>query len=631
MSNTKAKRSLQQKVSLRLSLAMAVFIAVVFLILRAVVTPAFEKLELTAAHTDLIRAEQAIQTDIDNLRAVTLDWGPWDDIHEYVAGRNPGFRKSNLDRPTLTNLGLDMMAIYELGGRLKWGQLLVDGEEVPLSELELLGAEDPASRLLTEHAEADHSTVGIVRTALGPLLISSQPILRSDSSGPVAGAIVMGQFLDATRIARLSERTEVDISGVLVDTYVKEGERKLSDIPVGELPVRMTDEIVTNCIVLADILGNPYFLVSSRTPRNITWLGRQTINAALTFLAVAGVVLVIVLWWFMKGTIIRPIQQLTVHMDKIRKSGDLSDNLDLNSDDEIGLLAAQYDRLNSEVHDTRAALLQQSFKAGKADTAAEVLHNIRNAMTPMINGLDRIGKAFKVTDGLHVKQAVEQLSNADCDPDKAGKYVQYLDASFDHVVTVHAEAMDDLRIVASQARQVEGILSDQEKFANVAPIAESLVVDEVIEEAAMVIFRDAPTKIDIELDDGLTAYRVRAHRVGLLQVLSNLMLNACESIERAQSVKGRISLSARNTVVDDTEMVQLTVSDNGTGFDEDVRNRIFQRGFTSKSDGDFTGLGLHWCANAVAGMGGRIFADSEGEGCGAEFHVLLPAAQGVSA
>lgn len=628
MSNTKAKRSLQRKVSLRLSLAMTVFIAVVFLILRAVVTPAFEELELSAAHTDLIRAEQAIQTDIDNLLAVTLDWGPWDDIYEYVAGRNTGFRKSNLDRPTLTNLGLDMMAVYELGSRLKWSQLLVDGEEVPLSELELLGAEDPASRLLTEHATADHNTVGIVRTALGPLLISSQPILHSDSSGPVAGAVVMGQFLDATRIARLSERTEVDISGVLVDAYVVEGERELSDIAVGELPVRMTDEIITNRVVLADILGNPYFLVSSKTPRDITWLGRQTINAALSFLAVAGLVLVIVLWWFMKGTIIRPIQQLTGHMDKIRESGDLSDNLDLNSDDEIGLLADQYDRLNSEVHETRAALLHQSFKAGKADTAAEVLHNIRNAMTPMINGLDRIGQVFKVTDGLHVKEAVEQLSNADRDPDKAGKYVEYLDASFDRIVAVHAEATDDLRIVASQARQVEGILSDQEKFTNVSPVAESLVVDEVIEEAALVIPRDAPTEIDIELDDGLTAYRVRAHRSGLLQVLGNLMLNAYESIERAKSAKGRISLSARNTVVDDTEMVQLTVRDNGTGFEEDVRNRIFQRGFTSKSKGDTTGLGLHWCANAVASMGGRIFADSQGEGCGAEFHVLLPAAQG---
>jgi signal transduction histidine kinase len=112
-------------------------------------------------------------------------------------------------------------------------------------------------------------------------------------------------------------------------------------------------------------------------------------------------------------------------------------------------------------------------------------------------------------------------------------------------------------------------------------------------------------------------------------VLSNLILNAYESIQRAGTQNGRISLSASDTVIDDAKMVQLTVRDNGTGFEEDVRNKVFQRGYTSKGAGDTTGLGLHWCANAVASMGGRIFADSEGEGRGAEFHVLLPAAQGA--
>ena len=73
-------------------------------------------------------------------------------------------------------------------------------------------------------------------------------------------------------------------------------------------------------------------------------------------------------------------------------------------------------------------------------------------------------------------------------------------------------------------------------------------------------------------------------------------------------------------------MVRLTVRDNGSGFDAALAERLFQRGFTSKAGGDTSGLGLHWCANAVAGMGGRILAESRGAGQGAEFHILLPAA-----
>jgi signal transduction histidine kinase len=72
-------------------------------------------------------------------------------------------------------------------------------------------------------------------------------------------------------------------------------------------------------------------------------------------------------------------------------------------------------------------------------------------------------------------------------------------------------------------------------------------------------------------------------------------------------------------------MVRLIVSDTGCGFDENFGKKIFQRGFSSKQD-HLSGLGLHWCANAVVGMGGRILAESRGPGQGAEFHVLLPAA-----
>jgi two-component system NtrC family sensor kinase len=608
---------------------MTLFIAGVFVILKTVITPAFEELELEAAHSDLVRADQAIQNDIDNLAGVALDWASWNDMYEYVSGRNPGFRNSNLDQTTLDNLGLDMMAVYDYAGSLRWGRLMFEGSEVPLEQLALLSADSPAYRIITEHATPEDGIAGIVDTALGPMIVNSRPILRNDNSGPVAGTLIMAQFLDGARLARLRERTEVDMIWMLVEQYVIEGERELSDIPIGELPVRLADNVVTNCIVRADILGNPYLLISSKTPRAITFLGSQTVGAAMLFLVTAGVLIMVLLWWFMKRTIVEPIDALVEHISRIRKSGDLSDKLALESDDEIGMLAEQYDMLNSEVHATRGALLRQSYKAGKADTAAEVLHNVRNAMTPMINGLDRVRKAFRVTDELHVDEAIEQLSEPECDPDKAGKLVQYLEASFKRIAEVNDEANSDLNIVASQARQIEGILWDQEKFTKAEPVSESLVVDEILEEAAMVLPKDSPTEVEVELEGELSKFRVVAQRIGLLQVLSNLILNAYESIQRAGVHQGKISLSATDKVVDDAPMVQLTVRDNGTGFAEETRDRVFQRGFSSKSESDTTGLGLHWCANAVSSMGGRILADSNGNGHGAEFHVLLPAAKGA--
>jgi len=615
---------LQTKVSLTLAVVIAMFIVASWVILRQIILPAFDDLELSAAESDLTRAEMSLQTDLDNLEAVTADWAPWDDIHDYVRGENPGFKRSNLVRPTLENLGMDFMAVYASDDRLVWAQLLVDGAELPIDELGVFSPGAAAAPLLTSHARSDIHTAGYVATEHGPVLISSRPILRSDDSGPVAGALVMGQFLDDARLARLRERTEVDMHWGFNVEHAATGATALP----GDSEFEIQRDGISGRTVLADIHGNSYLVMHSNTPRSISGLGGSTVNLALLLLAAAGLFMTTFVWIMLRVTILRPIEGLAGHMTKIRQSGNLSHRMAVKRNDEIGALAHQFDDLTGEVHDARQALLDQSFKAGKADTAAEVLHNIRNAMTPMINGLERLGKSFKVTDNLRIAEATAQIADPDCAPERKEKFLKYINASFEHVAGVGGEAVEDLKVATSQARQIEGILSDQEKFANVAPVAETLDVEEVIDEAVHVIPRGAQPEVNLDIPDGLDTYSIRAHRIGLLQVLGNLILNAYESIQRSKAPAGRILIEAANETLEDREMVRLTIRDNGGGFNENTGERIFQRGFSSKTEGETNGLGLHWCANAVAGMGGRIQAESRGLGQGAEFHVLLPAAQG---
>ncbi|MCH9696284.1 MAG: HAMP domain-containing protein [Gammaproteobacteria bacterium] len=619
MSNSSITVPLQSKVSLTLVLLIAAFIVGSYAVLRTVIAPAFDELELSAAHSDLHRAEGAILTDIENLEAITADWAPWDEIYYYVSGQNPGFRKSNLDRPTLTNLGLDLMAIYNSKSEFVWGQVLVDGEEVSIDTLEILSPGNPASEGLTEHSAISDRTVGFVRSLIGPMIISSRPILKSDDSGPVAGALVMGQLLDIARLTRLRERTEVDM--LWIPTI--EGE---TSFDVSTFSTEST--AILGRKTLSDVHGKRILLLQTRTPRNISFLGAQTINAAMSFLLLAGVLVTAFIWIMLRGTVLRPIEQLTSHIHEIQASGDLSRQINMPRGDEIGRLARQFNFMVTDVHDVRKALLDQSFKAGKADTAAEVLHNIRNAMTPMINGIDRLRKFFGIADKLRIPEAVEELANPECLPERKQKFLQYIEASFDHIRDAGGESAADLRLVLAQAKQVEGILSDQERFAKVAPIAENVAMHELLDEAAHVIPKEGTTKIDVNLDVAAERAEVHAHRIGLVQVMGNLILNAYESIARSGRTKGQIALTASDEIVDETPMVRVTIRDNGSGFDADTKSHIFQRGYTSKTRGETTGLGLHWCANAVAGMGGRISAESDGEGCGAEFHVLLPAAQG---
>ena len=630
MSNGVARKSLQEKVSLTLVGVMAILALLIYATLNRVVAPAFDQLELNEARTNLIRADRAIQNDLQNLSAIAGDWALWDDAFDYVRGDYPAFRESNLDRPTLDNLGLNLLAIYDANRNLAWGQVHFEDSADKPGSLQILDEGTDSAAYLLVHTDPAGRTNGLVRTALGPMMISSWPIMRSDGSGPIAGTMIMGQFLDETRAGIIKQRTEVGLAWEMVEAGAEIDQALSAPLNGPDQGAMRHDTTATEVVstgMLVDLFDAPLLRLTVTTPRNISSLGSSTVNGALLFLGMAAIIVALVTWYLLRRIIVLPLEGLAGHITAIRKSGDLRHKLDALSNDEIGALANEFDKLTEELHDARKLLLDQSFKAGKADNAAEVLHNIRNAMTPLINGIDRLSKNFGAAGKLRVNQAVQELTSPDCPPDREVKLFRYIESAFSHIEATNAEAANNLDIASKQARQVEAILSDQEKYAHMAPVIEKLSLDEVLDEAVLVIPKDDVPDVELELEDGIKNLSVRAHRVGLLQVMGNLILNAYESIERSNTSERKIGLSAREEAVGEQNMIRLTVSDTGCGFDEVTREKIFQRGFSSK-DGNLSGLGLHWCANALAGMGGRIQAESDGPGHGAEFHVLLPTAQG---
>jgi two-component system, NtrC family, sensor kinase len=621
--------SLQQKIFVTLLAVTAVLVLLSWFILHRTVAPAFEELELSAAHTNLVRVQRAIQEDLGQLSAAVGDWAPWDDAYAFVQGRYPGFVKSNLDRPTLANLDLDLLVIYDLDGNMLWGEVIHDGA---LSDTGALGVFEPANPVLDRlisHDTLDSRIEGLLSTALGPMLISSQPIITSAKKGPIAGTMIMAQFFNEERLQAVSARTEVAVdwfpSGA-ASPLAPELQAGIAAAGPESVHYVAGEKTIDAYSVLNDLSGAPLMILRASTPTDTSALGARAIKGALLSLSVAGVIVALVVWWLLRRIIARPLQRLANHITGIRRSGDLSVRLNDSRRDEIGALAAEFDRMTKELHDARRQLLEQSFKAGKADTAAEVLHNIRNAMTPLINGLDRVSRSFRSAGSLRVRQAVDELGNPECPPERREKLLAYLESAFGHLQAASEDAQENVDVASRQAHQVEAILTDQERFANVAPVMEHLHLDEVVEEAALVLPVREEGRVRLNLQGELGRYRVRAHRVGLAQVLGNLILNAYEAIQRTDSTSGSIDVLADLEQQDDKAMVRVTVRDSGCGFTDDIRQRIFQRGYTSKQPSEFAGLGLHWCANSLAAMGGRILAESTGPGSGASFHVLLPAA-----
>lgn len=115
---------------------------------------------------------------------------------------------------------------------------------------------------------------------------------------------------------------------------------------------------------------------------------------------------------------------------------------------------------------------------------------------------------------------------------------------------------------------------------------------------------------------------VLVDRVQIQQVLVNLFRNALEAMAHSP----RRDLVVSNTAVDD-DMVEIEVSDTGSGFADDVKANLFQTFFTTKDTG--MGVGLSISRSIIEAHGGRMWAESNPSG-GATFRFTLPAASSES-
>ncbi|MGA8830143.1 MAG: ATP-binding protein [Desulfomonilaceae bacterium] len=136
-------------------------------------------------------------------------------------------------------------------------------------------------------------------------------------------------------------------------------------------------------------------------------------------------------------------------------------------------------------------------------------------------------------------------------------------------------------------------------------------------------------RIELIFDPALAL--IKADPGQIEQVLMNLAVNARDAMDD----KGKITIGAKNRILDETycnthvgvkpgAYVLLTVSDTGTGMDKETLSHIFEPFFTTKQEGKGTGLGLATVYGIVKRHNGSIDCVSE-PGYGTTFKIYLPA------
>ena len=178
-----------------------------------------------------------------------------------------------------------------------------------------------------------------------------------------------------------------------------------------------------------------------------------------------------------------------------------------------------------------------------------------------------------------------------------------------------------LHDIANDGNRAAGILNRVRSLARKEqPTLETLELNQVVREVLGLAAPDAENRgilIHEKLDNALPS--IMGDKIGLQQVILNLLINAAQAMEDVAPELRHITVHTTH----DDRSVQLTVEDCGVGLDDGQLSRIFDPFYTMRTGG--IGMGLSISRSIVESHGGEIRA-TQNANRGATFHVSLPIA-----
>lgn len=184
----------------------------------------------------------------------------------------------------------------------------------------------------------------------------------------------------------------------------------------------------------------------------------------------------------------------------------------------------------------------------------------------------------------------------------------------------HAEPVsDEIELIVQQVYRIQEIINNLLQYARPGDYAGYLQKIEVntVVKNTLKLLQHMRVKYSFDLELDLKAKRtVRINEQELEQVLVNLVVNAIHAIG---GNKGKICVAAHDW---DDKGVVILIRDNGTGMTKEQISHIFNPFYSTKQQGEGTGLGLSLSYGLIRRYGGNITVEST-PGSGSEFYVWL--------
>ena len=246
------------------------------------------------------------------------------------------------------------------------------------------------------------------------------------------------------------------------------------------------------------------------------------------------------------------------------------------------------DLRNQQLVQAQVALTRADRLAALGQLASGVGHEINNPLTYVMTNL---------------RELVEKLPTADRDSDRI------------HLAGLASEALDGTERIRRVVGDLRLLTRSRENDQ-----LESLDVHYVLGDALKLAEHVLKHRARVN-EDYADVPHVKAEPQRLAQVFVNLLVNAAQAIPDTNVDRGIITLRTRRS---DTGRALIEITDNGQGISPQHLGRIFEPYFTTKTQGEGTGLGLFVSLGIIRSFGGELEVESE-LGKGTTLRVSLPA------
>lgn len=302
----------------------------------------------------------------------------------------------------------------------------------------------------------------------------------------------------------------------------------------------------------------------------------------------------------------KPISLLVDGMNKLSR-GDMDYRINLNTKDEIGMLANSFNSMAEELKQYRDKM--ENWTKNLEEEVQKKTAEIVRAQEQLINA-EKLASLGRMAAGV-----AHELNSP------LTGIVTFAHLMAKRIPPENAQDAEDLKVIIDQAERcskiVRGLLGFSRKTAS-----EKAHVDmnTLIENTLSMVRNQAKfynITFDVRLDKSIP--EVNADPNQIQQVFLNLLINAADAMEE----KGKITISSRMIEDGADRFVEIEFTDTGPGIPEEIRSKVFEPFFTTKPAGKGTGLGLAVSYGIIKKHEGQIFVKSE-PGHGASFFIRLP-------